>query len=373
MTSWIRTPDELAALVTSLAGHRALALDTESDSLYHHREKVCLIQLAVAGAPGWLIDPLAVRDLSALGPLFADPKIVKVFHGADYDVTTLKRDFGFTFAGIFDTMIASRFLGIAAYGLQAVLASELGVAVTKGGQKDDWSRRPLTPAQEDYALGDVAHLVPLAEHLGARLIAAGRLAWAREECDAVATLPPARRRQDPDAYQIKGAVDLSRRGLAVLRELHAWREGRADATDIPPFKIVQNTTLLALAAAPPSTRDELLAAPEGPRLARDASVLLEAIARAIALPDAELPRITPGERPHVPAAVRARVDKLKPVRGREAARLGLEASLVLPQRLVDKVAEAAPRSPADLLAIDGLRRWRAETLGPALLAALALS
>src|SRR5262249_18021055 len=200
MSTWIRTTAELSELAGSLRGLRALALDTESDSLHHHREKVCLVQLGVEQG-GWLVDPLSARDLSPLDPLLAHPGMVKVLHGADYDVTTLKRDFGFTFAGLFDTMIAARFLGLPEIGLQALLRTEFGIALTKESQKDDWSRRPLTPTQEAYALADVTHLIALYERLAARLQAAGRLEWAREESAAVAALEAARRGRDPEAWQ----------------------------------------------------------------------------------------------------------------------------------------------------------------------------
>ncbi|HEY3356352.1 MAG TPA: HRDC domain-containing protein [Polyangia bacterium] len=366
---WIRTTEELAELIGTLAGCRALALDTESDSLYHHREKVCLIQLAARGGPGRLIDTLALRDLAPLGRVLADSQVVKVLHGADYDVTTLKRDFGFTFAGVFDTMIAARFLGMQELGLQAAVRAELGVELSKGGQKDDWSRRPLDPAQERYALADVEHLVTLGERLGARLLAAGRMTWAREECDAVAALPPARRRQDPEAYQrLAGAAALPPRALAVLRELHAWREGRAEATDLPPFRVLQSATLLALAATPPRTPAELSQAPEAHRVGRHARALLEAVARGLAVPEAELPQLAP--RPRVPVHLRARIAALKAVRAREAERLHLDPALVLPQRLIVRLAEAAPRTLEALLDIGELRRWRIEAFGPSLLDAL---
>src|SRR5262249_51288385 len=197
---WIRTAAELSDLAGSLRGRRAVALDTESDSLHHHREKVCLLQVGLEEG-GWLVDPLAVRDLSPLSPLLADPATVKVLHGADYDVTTLKRDFGFAFEGLFDTMIAARFLGLPEIGLQALLRTEFGIGLTKESQKDDWSRRPLTPTQEAYALADVTHLIALYERLAARLQAAGRLEWAREESAAVAALEAARRGRDPEAWQ----------------------------------------------------------------------------------------------------------------------------------------------------------------------------
>jgi len=180
VATWIRTPRELADVAVSLAGSRAIALDSESDSLFHYFEKVCLLQLAGENGLGVLIDTLALKDLSPLAPLFADPAVTKVLHGADYDVTTLKRDFGFRFAGLFDTMIAARFLGLPAVGLQAVAREELGVELSKDLQKDDWSRRPLSPAQEAYALSDVRHLLELHGRLAQRLAEKGRLEWVLE-------------------------------------------------------------------------------------------------------------------------------------------------------------------------------------------------
>jgi ribonuclease D len=369
--SWIRTPGELAAFVESLAGCRALGIDTESDSLYHHREKVCVLQVRPEGGEARLVDPLALRDLAPLAPVFADARVVKVLHAADNDVASLKRDFGFAFAGLFDTMIAARFLGLTELGLQALLRAELGVEISKGGQKEDWSRRPLRADLEAYALADVEHLTELAARLGARLAAAGRLAWAREECGALATLAAARRREDPDAYQrVKGASDLPPRALAVLRELHAWREARAEATDTPAFKIAQVSTLLALALAPPRTVEELAAAPEPRQLARDREGVLAAVGRALALSDAELPAIVRPPRPRIPAAARRRAEALRVVRDREAARLALEPALVLPQRVIERIAEAGPTTLEELAAIEGIRRWRVSELGSAILAAI---
>jgi ribonuclease D len=372
VTTWIRTPEALASLVCSLAGCRAMALDTESDSLHHYFEKVCLVQLATEKGEACLIDPLALKDLAPLAPILADPSVVKVFHGADYDVTTAKRDFGFRFDGLFDTMIAARFLGITEFGLQAILRTEFGVELSKSSQKDDWSRRPLTPVQEAYALADVGHLLPLHARLEERLRTAGRLEWVREECAAVAALEPARRKDDPDAYQkITGAKALPPRGLAILRELHGWRETRATTSDTPAFKIVSSETLLALAGKPPLTREELSrfrGLP--PRLQKDDS-FFEALRRGATVPEDQLPAIVRKERPRLQAAVRQRVEQLKKWRSQEAVRLNLDVSIVLPQRLLDRVAERPPTVAEDLTAIDGIRKWRIEALGPGIVAALA--
>jgi ribonuclease D len=368
VTTWIRTPAELEGLARSLEAAEAIGLDTESDSLYHHFEKVCLVQIATGRGEAWLVDTLAVRDLSPLAALMASPRPVKVLHGADYDVTTLKRDFGLAFAGLFDTMIAARLLGRAEIGLAAVARDELGVALTKDNQKDDWSRRPLTPQQEAYAASDVLHLVALREALRAKLEARGRLDWLVEECEAVAGLEPASRRRDADAYlAIKGARRLAPRALAALRELVAWREARAAETDTPAFRVLGNEALLKLAERRP--RDGL-ASLGGlpPRLLRQQGrEILAAIARAEALAEDRLPVVPRSPRPVVPEVVVRRAERLKAWRARKAAELAVDVSVVLPQRLIDRVAEAAPASGAALLGIEGLRRWRAREFGPELI------
>jgi len=302
--------------------------------------------------------------------VLADPTVTKVLHGADYDVTTLKRDFGVEFSGIFDTMLAARFLGRREFGLQALARAELGVELSKGFQKDDWSHRPLSPKQEAYALADVQHLLALHERLVAQLEAVGRLDWVHEESDAVAALEPARRRKDPDAFfKIKGTERLEPRQLAALRELHAWREARAEKLDTPAFKIVDNEVLLALAQRLPDTREgagALLA--RYPRVRHEAGAVLDALARAAAVPDAELPRWPrpPARLVRSPAAQK-RIDALKTWRTQEAARSGLDPSVVLPQRLIERIADLAPRSREDLEQIDGLREWRILAYGPALM------
>jgi ribonuclease D len=370
---WIRTPEALADLVRSLGGCRSIGLDTESDSLYHHFDKVCLVQIAPDRGEAVLVDSLAVKDLSPLGPALADPGLVKVLHGADYDVTTLKRDFGFTFAGVFDTMIAARFLGMPGIGLAAVARAELGVTLSKANQKDDWSRRPLNPQQEAYALADVRHLAALRQRLEKKLEEKGRLEWVREECGVVAALEPAARRRDPEAYLgIKGARRLRPRQLAALSELYAWRESRAEQTDRPAFKILGNEMLRRIAERRPRTLPELRHV-GGALLRRrgQAGEILAALRRAAALPDSQLPAVPRTPRPVVSREVLLRTARLKEWRTRRAAELEVDVSVVLPQRLIDRLAAAVPRDRAGLEEIEGLRRWRIEAFGDDLLAALA--
>ena len=370
---WIRTAAELDELVGELSTCRALGIDIEGDSLHHYVEKVCLIQLTALGGGACLVDPLALRDLSPLAPIMADPSVLKVVHGGDNDVTSMRRDFGFTFRTMFDTSIAARLLGDTELGLQALVRNELGVELSKGSQKDDWSKRPLTPKQEAYALANVEHLFALATNLTARLAEAGRTEWAREEFAALANLAPSERRRDPDDFRrIKGSAKLPLRKQAVLREIYRWREERAAAADRPPFKIVGPEVLLALAELDAPTIEDVEAAfASYPRQAREIDVVFEAISRGLALPEAALPKRESTSHPKIPAAASRRAEALRAWRTAQAARSKLDPSIVMSQRLLDRLALAGPQTLAELAAVEGIRRWRVAEWGPALLAAIA--
>lgn len=371
---WIRTEADLDALALQLSGATALAVDTEADSLHHYPGKLCLVQIADDAGRAHLVDPLALPTLRPLAPVFADPRVVKVLHAADNDLAYLKRLYGFTVDGLFDTALAARLLGITTLGLDGLLERYLGVVPGRSRQKDDWSRRPLSPDQETYALNDVLHLIALRERLQEELRAAGRDAWAEEECAALAALAMPEKPADPDAYlKLKGAKDLDRRGLAVLRSLFEAREALALELDRPPFMIVGHETLVALAAKPPRDRDEMLAVPGMSRrvVERAGSAVLDAIAGGLAVPEAELPSWRPGPRPHVPAAARRRADALRAWRASASKELVLDPGVLLPQRLIDRLAAEPPRDVEALARMEGIRRWRVELCGAALLQALA--
>jgi ribonuclease D len=373
VTRWIRTVPELEDLVEELAGCGAIGIDCEADSLHHYTEKVCLIQLTAFRGVSCLIDPLAIRDLSPLAPILADPRVLKVVHGGDNDVTSMRRDFGVSFRTMFDTAIAARLLGDTEVSLQALVRNELGIELSKGSQKDDWSKRPLTAKQEAYALADVAHLMDLAARFTERLAEAGRTEWAREEFAALASLPPATKRTGPDEFRrIKGSAKLPPRQQAVLRELYQWREARAAAADRPPFKIVGPEVLLALAEQVDVTIEDVEdALSRYPRQRDQADIVFAAIERALDLPDDELPARNPGSHVRVPAGVQRRADALRAWRDEQARSSQLDRSIVLSQRVIDRIALAAPRTPAELAAIEGVRQWRVTEWGPALLAACA--
>jgi ribonuclease D len=370
---WAREPDELAHAVSELSLASEVALDTEGDSLHHYPERLSLIQLGVPDGSVWLVDPLALPDLTPLARLFTDPSRTLLLHAGDNDLVHLKRRYGLAFGTVFDSAIAGRFLGGRALGLDVLLETYLGVTLPPSRQKDDWSARPLSPSQVTYAAADVQHLFALRTRLLDELERIGRRAWVEEECAALAAQPAPERPVDPDPWLgVKGARDLPSRGMAVLRELWGLREELARAADRPPFKIFNEDTLLRVAQALPGDQ-EALGAISGitPRvLGRWGQAILGGVERGLALDESQLPVLPRHKRPVIPGAMSRRIEKLRRWRAGATEEIGLEPGVLLPNRLITLIAEAAPSTLDDLLAVEGVRRWRVETIGQAVLAAL---
>jgi ribonuclease D len=368
---WIRTPAELDALVESLRGAKALSIDTEADGLHHYPVKLCLVQVADDRGRGHLVDPLALPTLQPLAPFFADAGVVKVLHAADNDLAYLKRLYGFSVANIFDTAIAARFLGVTSLSLDGLLRDFIGVDPGPSRQKDDWSKRPLRPAQETYALNDVLHLIPLRARLLEALRAKGRELWVEEECAMIAVHTPAPDKiADPDAYmKLKGAKDLDGRGLAVLRELHQARETLAIKVDRPPFMILGNDVLVALAVLRPRDSNSILTV-KGCTVnvvRRAGEAILAAVERGLAVPDSDLPVRRPTPRPRVSGAVQRRSEALRSWRVEVAKLVELDAGVIFPQRLIDRLAHDPPRDLDALAQVEGVGTWRAQLFGRELL------
>lgn len=369
LPSIIRSSKDAAfqQLLGEAAGSRAIVIDTESDSLYHFHQKICLVQVGTEAGSAYLLDPLEGFEIEALRPLIEDPALTKVFHGADYDIALLKSKASISVRNLWDTMVAAKFLGRTEVGLQATLRDELGLAISKGNQKDDWSARPLSEEQQNYALTDVRHLLEVMNKQRAELETIRRRHWVEEECAALELLNGLPAKVDPREVfrDVKGVAALPPRALGIFRELIACREEIASELDLPPFRIAVNEALLSLARSEKDGGREALM----PHIRRRefADRFHEALIRGLDVPESELPKLERGRRIELPLAQQRRVAAMKEWRKAAATRIGLELSLVIPQRLIDRIAEANPTSLDELSAIDGLRRWRVEAFGEELL------
>jgi ribonuclease D len=369
---YVKTPAELASLVKRLGRETELAVDTEAASFHRFVDRIYLIQVSTRHDTA-IIDPLTVGDAAAFAALLADPAIEVVFHDADYDLRILDRDYGVRARRLFDTRIAAQFLGEPAIGLAALLEKHLGVKLDKKYQRADWSRRPLSPEMLDYAATDTRHLPALRDKLRAALDEAHRLHWAEEEFVRLEHLRWTPLQANGDSFlRIKGARLLSRRGLALLRELVHWRDEVAAQLDRASFRVVGNETLLAVAVAAPRTGEDLkgIAGVSGRLVEQRGAAFLAAIERGLAVPEKELPRFPHGERRRPDAEFDARVERLKGVRNAAAERLGLDPGVLCPKGTLEALARARPQSAAALGEIPEVRKWQVEALGEDFLKAL---
>ncbi len=359
----------MTAYLTDLGRPAALAIDVEADSLYSYQEKACLVQLTTARGNA-VLDPLtAPEGMAALAPLLADPAVLKVFHGADYDLRQLKKAFGYTVRHIADTTIAAQLCGRTAFGLAALLAVEFGLELAKEHQRDDWAKRPLNREQLCYAALDTAYLLPLWARLRAELEALGRLEWAEEEFTLLEQITPAPPRE-PTWMDVKGAYALDLHQRAIVQALVGVRDRTARAWDRPPFKVLGDRVLVGWALDPPRNRDEVLRT-RGANvgiLRRLAPEVLEAIRHAS---EKDLPHRPHSTGPHLgplTAPQTARLIRLKTVRQAASERLGLAPGLLGTSETLERLARLSPRQAQQGMS-ELLKQWQRSVLAEELLAA----
>jgi len=366
-------------MLAHLRGEPALAVDTESNSLYVYREQVCLVQISIPGTD-YLVDPLTLDDLSGLGPLLADPGVLKVFHGAEYDLSVLDRDFGFTVANLFDTMWASRILGWPAHGLAALLETHFGVHLNKKYQRANWGVRPLPPAQLDYARLDTHYLLPLQAIQAQELEARNRWPQARHRFEKLTQTRHERKGFDADGFwRLSGSRDLDDVGRGVLRQLYLFRDRTARAENRPPFKVFSNKLLLDLSERRPRNMKALsqVKGIAGWRRRKYGPGLLEAIQRGARRPLAweERPHNNHSRGPSRPNGrpsrrCQARFEALRAWRNAKAEARGVEPDIVFTNHTLWAVAERNPRTQADLARDDMLAPWQIDEYGADLLQVL---
>ena len=352
LSALIATPEQLNDFLPHLAHAERVAVDTEADSLHVYREKLCLIQISLPNDEHALVDPLAGFSLQPLYDALAGKTII--LHGADYDLRLLRRDGGFIADAVFDTMLAARLIGRREFSYAALVKSEFGIELTKGSQKANWARRPLTETMAAYAQNDTRYLLQIAENLGARLREMGRWEWFEQSCArAMAQAAVERERDGDDAWRINGSGALRGRAAAVLRELWGWREEEARVVDRPTFHILRNEDLIAAArdfAAGNRAGFEHL---RGSRRER----FYAAAAKGMELPESEWPVFQKRFFSRWTAEEEKRAAALKKERDRIATELDLDPSIIASRGTLETIA-ARPQAAMELL-----MPWQRELLG----------
>jgi ribonuclease D len=359
----ITTAARLAEVADILSQQTEIAVDLEMDSLHHYREKVCLVQISTR-QQSWLIDPLALTSLAPLAAPLANPDILIVMHGADYDIRSLHRDFDIEVSNLFDTMIAARFLGITEFGLAALLRARFGIELDKKYQKADWSKRPISREMCAYATADTSDLLPLYDQLRAELADKNRVEWLKEEGRMVCQARVSEK-DGPLFLYCKGAGKLRGHTLAILEELLQMRDRQSDLLDRPPFKVLSADTLIEVAETRPQSLHELslLKGMTPGQLQRHGAGILSAVERGIATPENKLPHFPRSAKKEVLERVKERLKSLKAWRERYSLQLGLDPGVLAPNWLLEAVADTQGPAKEELDVILGMREWQKRLFG----------
>jgi ribonuclease D len=369
----VRDRRTLLELVPRLRAAGAFALDTEFLRERTYRPQLCLVQVAVPDL-AVAIDPLAVGNLAELVELLLDPGIVKILHAGQQDMEIFFAGRGAVPRNVFDTQIAAALLGYGeSIGYSRLVEAVLGTRLSKGETITDWTQRPLTPRQIEYALDDVRHLLALRQRLAAELEELGRMEWLAEELTVYEEAGFYRRDSSRAFERIRGAARLSARELAVLKELAVWREEEAEVRDRPRSRILADELLIELARREPSRVEDIQAVrrihPELVR--RSGKEIVRRVARALASPPETYPR--PLERSK-DAALAPLVDLLEAFLKARAAELRIAPGYIASRSDLFELArsrlQGASAPEAEALDLPLLKGWRNELVGMDLLAFL---
>ena len=361
----IKTDADLKAIAVDLQEETEIGVDLEADSMFHYQEKVCLLQISTHTL-NIIIDPLSIESLSPLAPIFADVRIRKVFHGADYDMRSLYRDFGIEVHSLFDTQIAAKFLGIRETGLASLLKDRFNVLSDKKYQKSDWSQRPLSVAMLQYAVQDICYLLPLADLLERKLMERGRLFCVQEECDLLSKVRPNSHKNRPFFLNFKGAAKLDSRSLAVLEKILCLRDQLASRRDFPHFKVLGNISVMEIALTKPVNMDGFTKIKGlSPKLIkRMGKLLIEKVKEGLSLTEDELPVYPKKAKKRLRSKEALRVKALKTWRDQLSGKLDVDPALVCTNAQIWAIAVTDPKNPDEMECIQGIRKWQIKSFGP---------
>ncbi len=352
--------EQLSNLLNKLEKQAVIGVDTESNSLFAFRERVCLIQFSIPGED-FLVDPILLEDISSLNSIFSNPDIIKIFHAAEYDLLTMKRDFSFTFANLFDTMIAARIVGRQKVGYGSLVSEEFQVTIEKKFQKADWGKRPISKEMQSYARLDTYYLLDLRKKLLQSLKDSGRLPIAEEDFKRLSTLyGKAPGQLEINIWRINGVKDLNAEETAVLQRLAEYRHRKAEQLDRPLFKVISDKTLIAIASFIPRNREDLnLIQGMTPKQMRwHAKDLFKAVQLGLNDPPLTAPR-----RPRMDEDQADRYEALRNWRKEKARSIAVESDVILARDVMSKIAQKNPREINILKDLMVDLPWRFEQYG----------
>jgi ribonuclease D len=318
------------------------AIDTEADSLHRYRESLCLIQFADR-EQCVLIDPLVIDDLSALGDYLSSATVW--MHGADYDMTMLKRQFGAIPPVVYDTQIGARLLGVRRFGLGDLVLHYFGVELSKTSQKADWGKRPLSEKMIDYALNDVHYLLEMGDIIVSALKEKGRYEWFEESCSAARQKVLDRDDSREENWRIQGSGKLESLGLVYLKALWHWRDAEAKLWDRPTFMVTPNRQLLEWSTD--LAEKKTLSPPNHfrPDRLKRFNAAIETVSE---LPKSEWPERNLIKRRKRDRDFDRKVDALLSNREKVAAELDIESSIIAPRAALELIADESAK-PSELL------------------------
>ena len=364
---YVDTPDKLRLMIERMREAKRIAVDTEADSMHHYFAKVCLIQLAMEN-DFYILDPLAGLNLKEFLSVLSSKPIL--FHGGDYDLRMMRMSFDFyPNEAIFDTMLAAQLLGYQRFGLTSLVDQFYNVALTDLGKKTDWSRRPLTEEQLEYAHCDTRFLEGLADTFEAKLTELNRLEWHRETCARmVESTKKEKPRDEENEWRISGKRLLDRQQLAYLREIWYWRDKESQDEDVPPFKVLQNEKIIDLViwvSNHPFTHIS-----KGPKLPRNCTgKRLENLEKAVEAAANTAKSDWPFHKQSKPAPqtdlrIKPRVESMILECAQIAEELGIAAPVIASRSVIKAIAHGKPATVEEMMACSTVLRWQAELLFP---------
>jgi len=369
-TFYVDSEPDLLSAVDELRRSKRLGVDTESNSLFAFKEQVCTIQISSSRA-NYIFDTIRLNHLDPLSEIFSDSKIEKIFHGADYDVGLLKRDFGYDCRPLFDTMVAAQFLNCEKIGMADLVERYFTIRLEKKFTKSDWKQRPLSIEQIVYLCQDSQYLIDLRECLFAALEQRDLVEEAFIEFRHLEDRPPLEPAyENMTLWDIKGAKALDASELPVLFELFQWRQQRARKINLPPFKIMNNSTLIELAKLKPHNKQEIFTI-KGITTnvwQRHGQHLLNAINRGERRPESKVPPPNKNHRHEGRKPVhwndQELVDRLRKWRIATAEKRGIHHLAVIPGYALEEIARKRPASLEAIIDIAGVGKKRASLYGP---------